>query len=185
MNRATRPALSLAFILTAAALAVWALGATWIANVASQFSVSTATYENIVVTRDGAALIHTSAHEGNRYMDRGYRTLDNKPVPDPVDGAVYSPFVLMPARDSMPAVHSFKPLEWEKRIAGYSLGINKPGTNREFWYFIHDGLLKGSGYLVGYAVDSKKVIGYWGAKGISPLPPSPEDRFAVAGDNFD
>jgi hypothetical protein len=56
----------------------------------------------------------------------------------------------------------------------------------EYWYFVHDGLVGGSGYFVGYDVLSKNRIGYWGTNmELSEQPPAPEDRFHCEAPRWD
>jgi hypothetical protein len=183
MNRKLdkRSALLLALILAAAAQPIWSLGASLVATVVAQRGTLPMTSEGVAVLRDGTILIYTSITESHRYVKSGYRTLDNEPAADPAGENIVAGNLLYPPRD---ARSPFTPLPWASRIDGYSIGIQVSGPEREFWYFIHDGLENGSGILVGYDVKSKRVIGYIGTKGFSQNPPAPEDRFAVRGDDF-
>jgi hypothetical protein len=67
-------------------------------------------------------------------------------------------------------------MPWLRRIVPVGRASN--GTT---WYFVHDGLLHGHGYFVGYNNDTMFKVGYIGRTGFRPDEPPTGDQFSIDG----
>ncbi len=174
------PEILFAFILAAAASFLWMCAATWASDFVTQFLPTTTIRENVYVLRDGSIVIATHVAEGrHNFFRQSYRTIDNQPIAELKDGSISYGSSLIAAHDPHKL---FQRLPWLQRIDGYSTGIAKTGQNLEFWYFIHDGLLDGSGYFARFDAESKRLLDYMGKNGMTPQRPGPAESFTVRGD---
>lgn len=83
--------------------------------------------------------------------------------------------VFLQANDLQP-LHT-PPASWQQRLRGYTDTRSPP----VYWYFLCDGVPRGSAYLVGYHSETYALVGYIGKAGFRDSAPPPEDRFPFDG----
>jgi hypothetical protein len=140
--------------------------------------------EGVSILSDGEAVITSSVYRGRgvEFETLPDQTLDRQPFEIGDRVPVYGmPFHRLWVEHSQ--VHTTR---------GYAVRVLQVGENRlartdEFdtarWYAVRDGSDEGRGYLVGYNVQSKLPLGYFGRRGFSITAPEEVDQFILGDPN--
>ena len=104
--------------------------------------------EQVFVLIDGTPCI-ASTESNDGYETTSYRSLDGKSMQQAGNTPTLGAYSLHGPRD---AKKRFTGLPWRARIQT----ITSRTVDNTVWYFVHDGKLRGRGYIVGY--DAKNVF---------------------------
>jgi hypothetical protein len=140
--------------------------------------------EGVSILSDGEPVITSSIYRGRgvEFEELPDQALDRRPFVrrnrEPVHGVPFHRLWL-----ESPQLHTTR---------GYVVRVLQVGENRlavtdEFdtarWYAVYDGGKEGRGYLVGYDVQSKLPLGYFGRRGFSKAEPDSADQFLLGEPN--
>ena len=117
-----------------------------------------------------------SSPDGIAYSTLSFHTIDGKIVAlKKSENSAGQQLAELPARDKS---NLYK---WQLKHQALKLFSQNDNNASAFWYFIHNGKLKGQGYFVGYDVKTKLCIGYIGPNGFSNDIPNNTERFPFDG----
>ncbi len=146
----------------------WAVVVIWI-DTCVRSVLPAEKYETLTIKADGMPVIRTGWE---------YKDLSGRPVEVKNDERWLNSWALLgPAGTPRWPV----PEPWTYRLAPFS-DNGRPPT---YWYFVCDGKMNGSAYLVGYDSESKERIGIIGPAGFRKTGPSPDNVFSFDGTSRD
>ena len=126
--------------------------------------------ESLTILRDGTPIIQS--YSGVNFAMTNFRTLDGKPHNKPFHVAESGASLSGPfsERERLTRLMCFQ------RIVSFG-----QASNGAVWYFVHDGLLHGHGYFVGYDSRTRFKVGYIGRTGFRANEPEADDQFSIDG----
>lgn len=152
----------------------WAILALWCISIADELQSKPATHEHLNVQKNGTPIIYK--YESNQWsfsssptyydLDRNIIEYQDKIITWLNSARLTGPDKKLPFADYQ---------DWTQRFTYFRSNQHAPIV----WYFIHNGLFDGAGYLVGFEPESKTRVGYIGQNGFQTSPIPPEQRFPV------